>query len=80
MFATVFILLGEIAALAVDPNVFTASTRPRDGYVPNLGNGFIGYDVGCPNVDESSSAGYLFVTGTYSGGLASCISNVSKLE
>ena len=65
---TVLLFLGATAAgAAVDPNVFTASTPPQDGYVPNLGNGFIGYDVGCPNSDESSSAGYLFVAGTYSG-------------
>lgn len=54
-------------ANGLNPNLFESSTLPRDGYVPNVGNGFIGYDVGCPNTDESSSAGYIFSSGVYSG-------------
>ena len=61
------LLLGVAIVAAVDPNLFSSSSMPRDGYVPNVGNGFLGYDVGCPSNDESSSAGYMFVAGTYSG-------------
>ena len=62
-----------------DPNVFSSTSMPRDGYVPNVGNGFIGYDTGCPSSDESSSAGYLFIAGVYSGGSQSA-SLVSMLK
>jgi hypothetical protein len=65
-------------------NIFSASSLPRPGYIPNLGNGFIGYDIGCPNADSSSSSGYLFVAGTYSGnvlcGLYICIYECTALH
>lgn len=47
---------------------FVANELPEPGFIPNIGNGFVAYDVGCPdNGDETSSAGYLFAAGVYSG-------------
>ena len=48
-------------------NTFTTTQDPLPGYFPNLGNGFIGYDVGCQCGDDTSSAGNVFLAGTYSG-------------
>ena len=54
-------------AKMIDPDIFLISKDPSPGYVANVGNAFVGYDLGCPTTDESSSAGYFFVAGTYSG-------------
>lgn len=54
-------------AAVITPDLFSSSVPPKDGYVPNLGNGWLGFDCGCQNEDESSSAGYIFAAGTFNG-------------
>jgi len=64
---TVTVTVTAGASLGTPNNEFSVTQDPEPGFSPNLGNGFIGYDVGCPCGDETSSAGNVFLAGTYSG-------------
>ena len=64
---------GFIESKYINANIFQVTSQDDPvppGYQANLGNGHLAYDVGCPcgdSNDTTSSAGYVFVAGLYSG-------------
>jgi len=65
-----FIIFIFIPIFRCDPSrIVVRDKDPSPGFFPNLGNGMISFDMGCPNnnADSSGTAGSFSVAGIYNG-------------